>query len=160
MKHFRKCSALALSGVLLLSSLACPPAQAAGGGGVDYIQVDIGPDPAYGIALDEFSAKNSALPLLRIEGGVEIGGYVYPKTIYMNYSNQWGEWLFPFERCQTAGDFSEGLAYVKTESFCGYVDQTGALVLPLPSEMNGGEFHEGAAPIFNFEGRPSASFLK
>ena len=154
MKHFRKCSALVLSGVLLLSSLACPPAQAAGGGGVDYIQVDMGPDPAYGIALDEFSTRNSALPLIRIEGGVETGGYVYPKTIYMNYSNQWGEWLFPFECCQTAGAFSEGWAFVKTERVHGYVDQTGALMLPLPSEMNGGEFHEGVATIFNFEGRP------
>ena len=27
-------------------------------------------------------------------------------------------------------------------------------MLPLPSEINGGEFHEGVATIFNFEGRP------
>ena len=153
MKFNKRISLFALAALLLATCSIFPSAKAVGSE-VDYVQVDMGPDPTYGIAVDEFSTRNSALTLLRIEGGVEIGGYVYPKTIYMNYSNQWGEWLFPFERCQTAGAFSEGWAFVKTERVHGYVDQTGALMLRLPSEINGGEFHEGVATIFNFEGRP------
>ena len=153
MKFNKRIRLFALTALLLATYSIFPSAKAVGSE-VDYVQVDMGPDPAYGIALDEFSTRNSALPLLRIEGGIEIGGYVYPKLIYMNYSNQWGEWLFPFERCQTAGAFSEGWAFVKTERVHGYVDQTGALVLSLPSEINGGEFHEGVATIFNFEGKP------
>lgn len=153
MKFNKRIPLFALAALLLATCSIFPSAKAVGSE-VDYVQVDMGPDPAYGIAYDDFSTKNSALPLLRVEGGVEIGGYVYPKNIYMNYSNQWGEWLFPLERCWTAGAFSEGWAFVKTERICGYVDQTGALVLPLPSEINGGEFHEGIATIFNFEGRP------
>lgn len=153
MKFNKRIPLFALAALLLATCSIFPSAKAVGSE-VDYVQVDMGPDPAYGIAYDDFSTRNSALPLLRVEGGVEIGGYVYPKNIYMNYSNQWGEWLFPLERCWTAGAFSEGWAFVKTERICGYVDQTGALVLPLPSEINGGEFHEGIATIFNFEGRP------
>ena len=152
MKFNKRIPLFALAALLLATCSIFPSAKAVGSE-VDYVQVDMGPDPAYGIAYDDFSTRNSALPLLRVEGGVEIGGYVYPKNIYMNYSNQWGEWLFPLERCWTAGAFSEGWAFVKTERICGYVDQTGALVLPLPSEINGGEFHEGVAPIYNFEDR-------
>ena len=83
MKSNKRIPLFALAALLLATSSIFPSAKAVGSE-VDYVQVDMGPDTAYGIALDEFSTRNSALPLLRIEGGIEIGGYVYPKTIYMN----------------------------------------------------------------------------
>lgn len=152
MKFNKRIPLFALAALLLATCSIFPSAKAVGSE-VDYVQVDIRADLLYGVVYDDFSTRNSALPLLRVEGGIEIDGYEYPSLVYMNYSNQWGEWLFPFERCRTAGAFSEGWAFVKTESVYGYVDQTGALVLPLPSEINGGEFHEGVAPVYNFEDR-------
>ena len=50
------------------------------------------------------------------------------------------------------GTFSEGLAHVRTEKPRGYVDQTGALVMPLPSGISGTEFHDGVALIYSDEG--------
>jgi len=55
-----------------------------------------------------------------------------------------------------ARPFSEGLALVWRDGECGYIDKTGAVVIPIPYAIDGCDFSGGIARVGGgFDGAPS-----
>jgi len=81
-------------------------------------------------------------------GGICRVYYTSGPSKHYNFVNQWGE-LLTKDGFDEAGDFSEGLAYIKYGSTAGYMDVSGALVIPVPNGAECSEFSEGTAYIGN-----------
>lgn len=71
------------------------------------------------------------------------------------YIDTTGAWAIE-PRFDDGGSFSEGLAIVWQEGTCGYIDETGEVVIPIQYEIAGFGFSGGVALVgYGYDGAPT-----
>lgn len=97
--------------------------------------------PKTTVAVGEFHEGRAVIYLRKEEGG-ESADYVDYTAGYIDDTGN----VFVAPRFNLARDFSEGLAYVEAEGFCGFIDRDGKTVIKLDG-LRAKDFHEGLAAV-------------